>query len=82
MNPCEILKEYAITNKLHSFQFFRALGQSGAYRESLTRDEFATGLKRLNVFDDHQINDVIDTLDRERNGFIDYSEFMTIFFRE
>jgi hypothetical protein len=79
MNPCKILRDYAITNQLHSFQFFRALGQSNAYRETISSDEFMIGLRGLGVFDDHQIKDVINFLDRDRNGVIDYSEFMTIF---
>ena len=79
MNPCKILRDYATANQLHSFQFFRALGQSDAYREVISREEFMIGLKGLGVFDDHQINKVIDILDRDRNGVIDYSEFMTIF---
>jgi hypothetical protein len=79
MNPCQILRDYAMANRLHSFQFFRALGRSDAYREMISREEFTVGLKGLGVFDDHQINDVINVLDRDRNGMIDYSEFMTIF---
>ena len=68
-----------MANRLHSFQFFQTLGQSDAYREMISREEFMDGLKGLGVFDDHQINDVINVLDRDRNGMIDYSEFMTIF---
>ena len=79
VSPCEILRDYASTNKIHSFQFFRDLSQSDAYQESISREQFAIGLRGLGVFDDHQINDVINILDRDKNGVIEYSEFMTIF---
>ena len=42
-------------------------------------DEFMIGLRWLGVFDDHQMKDIINFLDRDRHGLIDYSEFMTIF---
>ena len=79
VNPWEILKDYAMTNEINSFQLFRTLSQSDAYRETISRDQLVTGLKTLDLLDDHQINDVINILDRDRNGLIEYSEFMTIF---
>ena len=79
VSPCEILRDYASTHKIHSFQFFRELSRHDAYQETIPREQFVIGLRGLGVFDDHQINGVIDVLDREKTGVIEYSEFMTIF---
>ena len=72
-----ILKEYVEKKKYRLVDLFRQLDKDGSM--SVTRDELRDGLKSIGVpMDDRQLTDLIDILDEDGDGEIDYGEFSWI----
>lgn len=78
INPVDLLKEYIANEKTHLSELFRRLDINGQFRDCLTRDEFIDGMKRLKVMNEFYIDQLVDILDSDGDGEIDYSEFANL----
>ncbi|XP_032237772.2 leucine-rich repeat-containing protein 74B [Nematostella vectensis] len=76
INPFEFLKEYLDKHKIHSSDLFKRLDENEQFRDSLTRAEFTEGMKRLKVMNDYYLDKLVEMLDTDGDGEIDYSEFV------
>ncbi|XP_031555383.1 leucine-rich repeat-containing protein 74B-like [Actinia tenebrosa] len=78
VNPIDLLKEYLHEHKIHSSDLFKQLDINGQFRDSLTREEFVGGMKRLNVIKDQYLEKLVELLDSDGDGEVDYSEFVKL----
>lgn len=78
INPVDLLKEYISREKTHLSELFRRLDIDGQFRDCLSRDEFIDGMKRLKVMNEFYIDQLVDILDSDGDGEIDYSEFANL----
>ncbi|KAL9984376.1 hypothetical protein ACROYT_G006662 [Oculina patagonica] len=75
-NPFDLLKVYLEENKIHASDLFKRLDPEGQFRDSLSRVEFIDGMKRLKVMSDFYLDKLVEMLDEDGDGEIDYSEFV------
>lgn len=75
-NPFEFLKVYLSKNKIHASDLFKRLDPEYQFRDSLSRVEFMDGMKRLKVMSDFYLDKLVEMLDADGDGEIDYSEFV------
>lgn len=78
ITPIDLLKEYIVKEKTHLSEVFRKLDINGQFRDSLTRDEFIDGMKRLKIMNEYQVDQLVEMLDSNVDGEIDYSEFTSL----
>ena len=77
-NPFDYLKVYLNKNKIHASDLFKRLDPECQFRDSLSREEFMDGMKRLKVMSDFYLDKLVEMLDLDGDGEIDYSEFVKI----
>ena len=75
-NPFDFLKVYLNKNKIHASDLFKRLDPDCQFRDSLSREDFIDGMKRLKVMSDFYLDKLVDMLDEDGDGEIDYSEFV------
>ena len=75
-NPFDFLKVYLEKNKIHASDLFKRLDSECQFRDSLSRVEFIDGMKRLKVMSDFYLDKLVEMLDMDGDGEIDYSEFV------
>ena len=75
-NPFDFLKIYLDKNKIHASDLFKRLDPDCQFRDSLSRVEFIDGMKRLRVMSDFYLDKLVEILDEDGDGEIDYSEFV------
>lgn len=75
-NPFDFLKVYLDKNKIHASDLFKRLDPECQFRDSLSRVEFIDGMKRLKVMSDFYLDKLVEVLDMDGDGEIDYSEFV------
>ena len=75
-NPFDFLKVYLDKNKIHASDLFKRLDPECQFRDSLSREEFIVGMKRLKVMSDFYLDKLVEMLDVDGDGEIDYSEFV------
>lgn len=78
VNPVDLLKVYLQEHKTHSSDLFKQLDINGQFRDSLTREEFVEGMQRLKVMKDQYLEKLVELLDSDGDGEIDYSEFVKL----
>ena len=78
-NPFDFLKAYLEKNKIHAFDLFKRLDPEGQFRDSLSRVQFLEGMKRLKVMSDFYLDKLVEMLDVDGDGEIDYSEFVKMY---
>ena len=75
VSPIDLMREYLQKNKLHASDLFKKLDIDCQFRDSLSRAEFIDGMKRLKVMNGYYIDKLVELLDSDGDGEIDYSEF-------
>lgn len=75
VSPIDLMRDYLLKNKLHAFDLFKKLDINCQFRDSLSRQEFVDGMKRLKVMNAFYIDKLVEMLDSDGDGEIDYSEF-------
>jgi Ran GTPase-activating protein (RanGAP) involved in mRNA processing and transport len=76
VNPIDFVKEYLQVHKIHSSDLFKRLDSDGQFRDSLSTKEFTDGMKRLKVMDSYYLDILVELMDSDGDGQIDYSEFV------
>ena len=80
-NPVDFLRAYLNKNKIHASDLFKSLGPGCQFRDSLSREVFMNGMRRLKVMEDPHLVKLVEILDTDGDGEIDYSEFVKMFFQ-
>ncbi|XP_074612744.1 uncharacterized protein LOC141868680 [Acropora palmata] len=80
-NPVDFLRAYLNKNKIHASDLFKSLGPGCQFRDSLSREVFMNGMRRLKVMEDPHLVKLVAILDTDGDGEIDYSEFVKMFFQ-
>ena len=80
-NPVDFLRAYLNKNKIHASDLFKSLGPGCQFRDSLSREVFMNGMRRLRVMEDPHLVKLVDILDTDGDGEIDYSEFVKMSFQ-
>lgn len=75
-DPFDFLKVYLNKNKIHASDLFKRLDPDCQFRDSLSRVEFIDGMKRLKVTSDFYLDKLVEMLDVDGDGEIDYGEFV------
>jgi len=78
-NPFDFLRVYLDKNKIHASDLFKRLDSEGQFRDSLSRVDFVNGMKRLKVMSDFYLDKLVEMLDMDGDGEIDYSEFVKMY---
>lgn len=78
-DPFDFLKIYLDKNKIHASDLFKRLDPECQFRDSLSRVEFVDGMKRLKVMSDFYLDKLVEILDVDGDGEIDYSEFVKMY---
>lgn len=66
-------------NKIHASDLFKRLDPECQFRDSLSRVEFVDGMKRLKVMSNFYLDKLVEMLDVDGDGEIDYSEFVKMY---
>lgn len=75
-DPFDFLKVYLNKNRIHASDLFKRLDPDCQFRDSLSRGDFMDGMKRLKVMSDFYLDKLVEMLDVDGDGEIDYSEFV------
>ncbi|OAF71218.1 hypothetical protein A3Q56_01003 [Intoshia linei] len=77
VNPLEVLLIYMTQKNMRLVDLFKTLDKDQSM--SLSRDEFIQGLKDIETpLSQDQLDELIDMLDKDKDGEVDYQEIMNI----